>query len=314
MEAHPPYALFPIVSCGVDWLTCTSNIRGVSNDLEDWAYSEMTKRLAAAGAPTTAKRLGFEGHSINGLFVGRKRPYVMVQLSGPLSTPHAVEAISWSTNVSRVDLQVTVFSEGERPHLAQWTRARMLERPNVASRPGRLDIILGHPDGETLQVNRRCGDQFGRLYDKTAEAKLGEPLTLWRYEVEWKGKRARALGEALASGECNPTHVSSRVHDFWTKKGVQPAFACPTFETAFQPYISPKDRSVLDWFRESVSITVSKAIAKHGRGPTLDALGLAHLVQPEVTRNDGRSKLDTLASDNAFDATRSENPERLLLH
>lgn len=314
MEAQQPYAVFPILDCGVDWLTCTRKEVGVRNELEDWAYAKMERRLPAAGQVTTGKRLGFTGHSVTGLFVGRREGLCMVQLSGPLSTPLAAEAIRLSTNVSRVDLQVTVFCEGERPHLALWTRNQMLQRQQGIGKPGRFDVILGHPDGETLAVNRRCSEQFGRLYDKTAEAKLGEPRLLWRYEVEWKGKRAQWVARALAKGECNPKCVSWRVYDFWTKKGVQPAFECPTNQTAFEPFIAPESEPVLDWFRKSVSKTVAKAVRAHGLDAVLHALSMDQMVQPRETNRDRTCQYDTVASDSAFDSARAEVPERVLLH
>jgi hypothetical protein len=274
MDHQQPYSHFPAFNCGVDWITATHSYKGVSNPLEEFGARILKEKFPAAGATTAGKSLGYAGRRAEGIFCGRSPQGVLLQLSGPLCTPLAVEAITLATNVSRIDLQVTVFTEGEQCHLATWTWNQLVRLRSSDASKGKLNLIRGHPDGETLEVNRRCSDQFGRLYDKTAEAKLGAPLLLWRYEVEWKGRRAQWVASRLASGECNPTGVRRLVHVWWTNKGVEPAFDCHTSQIAFEPFITCPTRDVLTWMRQSLSITVAKAINKHGRQTVLDALGL----------------------------------------
>lgn len=274
MEAHAAYARFPVICCGVDWLTVTSNYKGAGNPLERWADAEITNRLASGGAAQPAKRLGYQGQSVSGLFVGRNDQGVMCQLSGPACTPLAVDAIRLSTGVSRIDLQVTVWTEGEQPHLGRWTYERMLQRSNSNNRPGSFGLIIAHPAGETLTINRRVSSQFGRLYDKAAEQRWPVPRLVWRYEVEMKGNRARWLAKALATGGCNPTTVSSIVHAFYTMKGVEPAFVKSEPQDALVPYISPLGGNVLDWYRSSVSKSIKRAVSEFGWDATLEALDL----------------------------------------
>lgn len=278
MEAQAPYDLFPVVCCGVDWLTVTSNSRAFGNPLERFGEAEIAKRLTSAGQLAYVRRFGYEGRSINGLFVGRRADGVCVQLSGPLCTPLAAEAITLSTNVSRIDLQVTVFCEGEQPHLGAWTRKQLLNGPHGPSRPGRIDFILGHPDGETLTLNRRVSDTFFRLYDKTAEAKLGAPRLVWRYEVELKGRKARWAAAQLTKGGCSPLRVTRLVHDAWSSKGVLPAFQTHVNQNAFEPYITSPSRDVLSWYKDSVSKSIATSFRRYGRAATLEALGLSNVV------------------------------------
>ena len=279
MEAHNPYSLFPVINCGPDWLTCTSKRRGVSNDLEDWAMDHLQKEFAGSGRVLPAKCLGFSGHRGVGLFVGQRIGEVMVQLSGPRCAPLAIEAIRLASNVSRIDLQVTVWTEGEQPHLATWTYKQMLAQRHGSGRPGSFKLIVGHPDGETMTINKRISDSYGRLYDKTAEARLGAPRLLWRYEVEWKRREAQSLATRLARLQCSPTSVCKLVHAWYTKKGVEPCFTSDSTRNAFEPLTVELDRDILTWFRSSVRISIQRAINKHGRDAVLDALGLSNVLQ-----------------------------------
>lgn len=278
MEAQAPYSVFPILNCGPDWLTVTSKRRGVSNDLQDWAYAHLEKQNATDGQVSVAKRLGYVGHSTLGLFAGCNNTHVMVQLSGPRCAPLAPQAIRFSSNVSRLDLQVTVWTEGEQPHLGAWTYKAMVSAQPVCGRPRRLGLIVGHPDGETMTVGRRVSDSYGRLYDKTAEANLGAPRLLWRYEVEWKRKEARRVAMLLEEGQFRPTHACKLVHAWYTKRGVQPSFSPPDADNASQHAIAGPTRDVLAWFRSSVSVTIRRAMNDHGREVVLDALGLSNQI------------------------------------
>lgn len=278
MEALPAYAVFPVVNCGIDWLTCTSKRVGVSNALEDFGVQVMQEQIRRGRAITAAKVLGFKGHRVEHVFLGSRTDDVMLQLGGTSCSPLAREAITLSSNVSRIDLQVTVFSEGEQCNLAKWTHDQLVRVSDVNGAVRNFSLISSWPSGDTLSINRRCSDSFGRLYDKTAESGLGPPRLLWRYEVELKGRAARLQAAQLAKYGARPTHVSRRVHEWYTMKGVQPAFARVEHEDALQPLIDPPTRSVLDWFKQSLSITVAKAIRQHGRAPVLDALGLTQLI------------------------------------
>lgn len=263
----------------MDWLTCTSNYRGVGNPLERWAYGQLEKESAAERPVSAARRLGFEGHRTDSIFIGRRDHEVMVQISGPSCTPLAPEAISLSTNVSRIDWQVTVWTEGEQAHLGSWTYKKMVSERQGTGRPGSLKLIVGHPDGETLSVNQRISDAYGRLYDKSSESKLGAPRLVWRYEVEWKGRRAQWMAGRLLASPRSPTAIATGVRSWWSERGVEPAFSPYVSQTAFDPFISSPSRDRLTWFRDSVSVTVARCIKEHGAAATIDALGLSNYLE-----------------------------------
>lgn len=316
MEAHPPYAEFPVVNCGVDWLTCTQKLRGVSSTLWDFGLRELDKVKTADGQISAAYRLGFSGRSGGHIFLGQRPGDVMVQLTGSPCTPLAQEAITLATNVSRIDLQVTVWTEGEACNLAKWTNDVLIRRRNGSAAGGEVSLISTYPSGDTLSINRRCSARFFRLYDKTAESDLGPQHLLWRYEVESKGPQAKRVAARLAKYGVHPSHVSKLVHGWYTEKGVRPAWESGSYHLIAGPPLEPPRRDVLTWMRESLSKTITKAIRKHGREVVLDALGLLDHTQTEVSNHvDVLPAIrDALSSGVQLRDSRAVVPERILLH
>lgn len=274
MDPLPAYAEFPVICCGIDWLTLTSKRRGVSNALEEWGKGVLAQERATVGQSTVARRLGYVGLKVGSAFLGTRPDSVMFQLSGPRCTPLAQEAIRLSDNVSRIDLQTTVWTEGEEVDLSGWTFKQMIANRPAGPQAGALTLISNYPYGGTLGINRRSSDAYARLYDKSVEANLGAPRLVWRYELELKGIKARGLAERLAEYGTHPTHVNKLVHDFYTTKGVAPAFPLVSSQLNFGPSIATPERDVLTWMRTSLSKTIAKAIHKHGRQVVLEALGL----------------------------------------
>lgn len=314
MQAQIPYALFPTISAGADWLTCTSSPKGVSDALEDAAMAELYKEKAEHGQVRSALRLGFSGHQGDGIFCGRRDSLRMVILSGPRCTPLAKQFIPLATNVSRLDLQVTVWTEGEVPHLAEWSYKKLNGVAPRRGTPSKLLFIQGRPAGETLNVGSRVSDSYGRLYDKAAESKLGEPRTVWRYECEFKRAYAKRFAVALAEAERTETYAIGRVHEWWTKKGLQPSF-CNTGEQldAVRPLMVPS-RNVLTWFRESLQKTVSRAISQHGPEAVIDALNLSHYLKAGDSDGNFSSRVDGHQPDICSDVTRAVDSKRVLVH
>lgn len=281
MEALPPYAIFPVLTSGIDWLTCTSKRVGVSNALEDFGMSLLNKEKAGSGRILPARRLGFEGLRSDNIFLGRRPGDVMLQISGPSCTPLTQDAIALSTNVSRIDVQVTVFTEGEQCNLAKWTHDAIVRSNPKAHAVQTMTLTAGWPDGDTLNINRRCSDVWMRLYDKSAEASLGMPRLVWRYELELKGKAAQRQAELLRQCGVRPNNVHTPVHAAYKSKGVEPAFAKLSHENAFQPSIDNPSRDVLTWMRDSLSKTVARAAKRYGRDVVAEALGIDSWIQKE---------------------------------
>lgn len=271
---------FPIVGAGPDYLTVTGKNGSPSLDLEFLSDREFSRAKEHGSKPRSASLLGYDGYKLDHYFFGRRTDDVMVRVSGPETLYLAKELIQAASNISRLDLQVTIWTNGEQPHLGKHGYNHLTMYRRAYGRPGNITLVQNHPQGETLNVNKRTSDSFGRLYDKATEAKAGPARTIWRYEVEYKRRAAltRAIDYAASSDGAAFTKLA--VHAWYTAKGLEPAFKTTEREPSVQASIMRPRRDVLSWFEESVSITVARAVKTYGPERVIKALGLTALVQP----------------------------------
>lgn len=269
-----------VVSSGPDWITATAKRGSKFAQLTDLGFDLLNRKRDAGGAIHSASRFGYQGHSSGSIFCGIRDDDAMLQMSGPDLPAYTSPIIDAADNVSRLDLQVTVWTHGEQPHLAIESYQRLARSRHQRHRPGQVTLITSDPMGETLNVNKRTSDHFGRLYDKASEAKAGPPRTLWRYEVEFKRRAAMAHAHLIVGSDTVPSLTRNIVHSWWRKKGVEPTFTLPEGSRLETLKLEPKETDVIDWFEKSVSITVARAVKLRGLRVTLEALGLSALVQP----------------------------------
>jgi hypothetical protein len=141
-----------------------------------------------------------------------------------------------------------------------------------------VTLITSQPEGETVNIGKRSSDLYARLYDKATEAGLGEARSVWRYEVELK-RRPAGLAAAHLRGDPTAEAVAlSIVHDHFSARGVAPVFPRSLTFCPQKPTLTGVNRNILTWFEESLSITVARAVERHGLARVLEALGLASQV------------------------------------
>lgn len=272
------------VSSGVDWLTATRKRDDGRSTFEEYGNWLITQERAAGGDVKPATLRDYTGHRADGLFVGRRTDDSIIVLSGPRASAYHWSVTRLASNVSRLDLQVTLWTHGEQPRLALHAYRRLSRRPPRRGRSPALTYIERRPQGETLNYGSRVSDTYGRLYDKASEASLGPARTLWRFEVEYKRRPALALARALARSDDPATDSRDIVRDWWVSKGLHPAWSESDSRKSFELPITERSRDVLSWFRSSLSKTVATAVNRYGIVAVIDALGLSHQVQPqEVT-------------------------------
>lgn len=275
----PAYSFTPL-SAGVDWLTATA--RGGK---EGRAFRELQNALrdderAAGGDVKPATLRDYIGYRGEGWFVGRRPSDSLTIISGARCAALYEKFARTATNVSRLDLQVTVWTHGEQPTLAREAYHYLRSLPPQRGRPRNLTLIQSHPKGETLNVNRRTSDAYGRLYDWSAAHTQGEARTLWRYEVEFKRHYAAAQARAALGASCLRTYTSHTVHSWFKVRGLPPTWNTEELPESQELAALKIGRDELGWFKSSLRITLTKAINRHGLPAVLEALGLSDLVEP----------------------------------
>lgn len=280
MLSESASSVFDVVSAGVDWITATAKGGDAGLRMDRFASRELDSQRASGLKVFPQNRMGFEGSAGPHFFFGRRKDGVMVQVGGPLSDSLLDEIVPLASNVSRLDLQVTCFTQGEVVDLALngWDRLKTL--PPGTGRPRSYSLIIGHPSGQTLYINSRRSDNFGRLYDKGVQSKCGPAGLLWRYEVEFKRAVAKHHSAECHASRQSAVYAGGLVHSWMSLRGVLPAFAPAGVLSSKCGRLQDSSKDVLTWFEQSLSVTVAKAIKQHGPKRVIESLGLQTYLRP----------------------------------
>lgn len=309
-----PYS-HSIISAGVDWLTATrKHGEGALPFLE--AGNALLDEVRAAGGDIKPAALrDYVGHRGQGCFYGARPTDSIIVISGQRAPAHFAKVAQAASNVSRLDLQVSVWTHGEQPNIAREQYARLTKLPPARGRPRNYSLIQSHPTGETLYVGKRSSDYYGRVYDWSAAHKAGVPLTIWRFEIEIKRLPARAHSHALACDLDHSISVADYVFDWFVDRGLQVTWSKEDSEVKLQRPIAEKHRDTLAWIETNMSKTVARMIKQHGLQKVVFALGLGDMVRPfteEEKRNACQSTW-ALPSKPVRRDSRTDDTERLSL-
>lgn len=280
-----------IISSGVDWVTGTNHGGSITHYSDDFATHEFERALDLGGRVIPSSRLGYVGYQTEHFFSGSRGRGRMLIASGSRAHDLFRSVVELSDNITRLDVQVTIWTHGETPHLGRQAYACLRGKPPARVSVRNVQLIDAHPSGETCNVGKRSSDQYGRIYDKASEAKLGEARTVWRYEVEVKRAIAGAWASALSSGDDSKALATTLVRHWFADRGLQPPFSDDGYSNAFDLSVGRKASDTLAWFRDTLSKTVAREVEQHGLQTVIDALGLSRLLNSgheEVTDNGTR--------------------------
>jgi|SRR5215213_1414441 len=272
-----PYS-FDCVSAGVDWITCTARGKDARKRLE-MASDGLLQEEAGRGVEITPARLrDYVGWKAPGIISARRKDDSICVLSASHALAHWQTVAREATNVSRLDLQATVWTHGEQPALSRWYYQRVKRLPPSRGRPRSFSLIQTHPHGDTLYVGKRQSDCFGRVYDYASAHKKGPPRTLWRYEVEYKRHLALNHANSLLGERVHQGRVESIVASWYDARGVRPAWSFSSSSHLERVSDREIERDVLQWFNTSVSKTIARAIQRNGVPAVIEALHLSPYV------------------------------------
>lgn len=278
-SATQPAVEHSIISAGVDWITATASKGSSRWDFQTYSDNQRKRFMDADETIKTGYRLGFFGWQSEGFFAGNREGCSIIVASGAQAHNVFRAVAGLADNISRLDLQVTVGTEAERPRLGLQAFNAIKSGAPARRKVKNVTLIDSHPSGETCSIGKRKSDQFGRIYDKASEAQLGEPRSAWRYEVELKRNSALATSTALRSSEALESDSLSLVWRWFDTRGVAPIFTPGLLFCPQKPEQALSNRDLLTWFERTLSITVAKAVRRFGIERTLEALGLLSQVQ-----------------------------------
>jgi len=211
---------FLVVECGVDWLTCTARPGMRARSLAAAAQHWLDERGQEGYEIKVWNWNGYRGNVVDGLSIGTRDDGTIVRLSGSMSLRHWMSAMTMADNVSRLDIQTTILDREAESDLARNGWLKLNEMPRILSGQLRGSLLVSTPTGSTLSIGSRSSSRYLRLYDKTAESDGEYPERCWRYEVEYKGPRARQVSGQLFTSRDTTAQVFGAVRAVFGDCGI----------------------------------------------------------------------------------------------
>lgn len=277
-----PGAALELIETGIDWITLTSRAddhRQPEFRQAAWHACEVQRNVTKE-IMTPWHWQGYKGWRVTGLAWGSRTGGDIVIASGATANRYWRLFNRVSTNVSRLDMQVTVTLD--RPYVSL-TTDYYHELAALGKRKGAH--IQNTEGGTTVYIGSRKSDQFGRVYDKGIEAGLTcGPGKVYRYEVEFKAKRAKHTTDKLFTLACHQRplyrHVLSTVWHWFNDRELRPIFKPSQDSTPVLVQLEARDESAertLRWLKVQVRPSVER-LRNTRELDVLRALGLNYLL------------------------------------
>jgi len=279
-----------IIESQLDWLTMAVHT-SQRRDILQQSASRIAHATESAKNATKPFRLkGYSGWRVGRIRFGEREGAAIIQLSGQLAADHLATLQPIADSVTRIDLAVTVHDPWgyylrPRVHYAEYVKF-VHDRPNAA---------LGHlhedtRGGSSIQIGDRSSERVLRVYNKYAEQIASNDPDgadhysgCVRYELELKGENSEIIAARLAADPQRDATVQATVHEYATHHGLHPAFdrsGGQALKTGFRRRSDYDSR--IRWYSKSVAPSIAVALQQGEACEVLDALGLAHLLQPTV--------------------------------
>lgn len=226
MLQRAPRPLRPaqVVSCGVDWVTCTTP--------RDWPDDQLLHagdRLLALAeceghVPVERSSHGYALMVAGQVVCGLGEQGAYVTLSGRAAADHWHEVTPVAKTVTRLDLQVTVRPTPADPYLSydHWRQVQAWKRERLRAPQVRW---MGQDElWQTLYVGAGASESMLRVYDKGAESEEPEYADCWRYEVQTRKPKATRLARLLRASEDPGASVGAYVSEYARRRGMWPRF------------------------------------------------------------------------------------------
>lgn len=280
VEGYTMTALGAVVDAGIDYLSMT--MLNDNPNVQSWlrsAQAYLEEIATHTDEIKMSKRLGYEGVSFGGSFVGQRERDSIAVFSGERAKRAFALLYRPDVHVSRIDVQTSYQYSHTTANVAQVVRSQV-ERDNRSistARQRNATLIEDLRGGATCYVGTRKSEQFARIYNKGAESGEERYARVWRYEVQLKNKLASKVAEQMVQGLYTPEHHASMFVKQWLRhRGVSTPW---TAEAELLPLPKedtlPSDiESKLKWLQVQVKPAL-RVLLKYGlRDAILEALGL----------------------------------------
>lgn len=255
---------------GVDWITCSGSLE-VSGADAGW----LLLGIAGEEKKHESAFYGYKGWRQGHLFYGEKETKWLAQISGYPAADNWRGLFALADTCTRLDLQMTIRYGDDYGELVEEEYTFAVAQRLLNRAYPKLTLIKGDPTGDTFYMGDRSSDYFFRMYDKAAQTATPEYANCIRYELEVKGKRAGAVGQACLDANDEQRWMAGYIQGHLHSHGLFPPLpAMQSFLVEPRRLEAVPDERRLEWLNKQVSPTVQRLIARGRGGDVLQALGI----------------------------------------
>jgi hypothetical protein len=275
-----------IIASGIDYITMT--MKNDNPQVTLWKRNcliYLEEISTEGGDIVVSKRLGYDGNSSGGSFVGERERDTIATFSGQDAKRAHLLLYHNDLHIARLDVQCTYQFDVNQVDIAKLARDATI-RDNMkvgAARQRNATLIEDLRGGATCYVGQRTSQQFARIYNKEAESGNSAYANAWRYEVQLKNSLASQTAANFSKNEYTQEEYAAVFVKHWLRHRGIPTPWKAKGEILPLPRQERTPNEVelkLQWLRESVRPAL-RVLLKYGLiDDILDALGL-------VTPNDG---------------------------
>lgn len=274
-----------ITSAGVDWLTATAYRTPQRQSFYDLGNDLISRAARLGNDVANWKQGGYHGRKTSGVALGVRHDTYIIRLSSDEAREHWREVEELSTNISRVDVQITFEFESALASFVASQRDNALTLRKRRGRAGNVTLISSSLDGDSVYLGKRTSDVYARIYDKGREEKSNEAGKLIRQELEFKGDRAKMICSQLREAKLEAIEANNIVSTYLKSYGVQTTANGATARQGARGKTTQNDARCA-WLRSSCAPTVRRLIDSGRLADVLDALGLSGHCAPIDNKHD----------------------------
>lgn len=268
---------------GIDYIRLTAAHGPAAHHLKVVGETLLDLEAMSEHKQKQKSRLGYRGWVAGSVFIGENEEGWMLDVSGVLAGHPTIRAGCEGWRCTRIDIQVSMAQElPADQQIGEHAKESLVARADKGKgRPWKITHIIGHGNGDTLNLGSRKSSIYGRIYNKGAQSGEARYEGMVRYEVEFKKQMARDVFERYAGSVATGELSSSIVVAAYQRWGV----TIPQLQDVVGVALTSTKRTSdsarkLRWLAEQVRPAVSALIEEGYGEAVLTSLGFGSTMTP----------------------------------
>lgn len=269
-----------VVDAGIDYISLT--MRNDNPNVQAWliaAHAYLREIAIHTDEIIHTKRLGYEGLSFGGSFVGQRERDTIAVFSGERAKRAYSLLYRSDCHCSRIDVQTSFRYSVPTNNVAETVRdsVRKDNAKLSSARQRNATLMEDLRGGATCYVGTRTSEQFARIYNKEAESNDADYKGVWRFEVQLKNRYAEKVCEQLAmQAYTDEMYAAVFVRQWLHHRGVSVPWKADAELLPLPRPNAPLTQSEarLRWLRDQVRPAIRQLLKYGLRDDIIEALGL----------------------------------------